>query len=178
MIELAARAGVAVSLDTALHPAMAAPDMVRALLPRLAVCVLGRREAQALTGRAAPPDAARALLEAGVEQVGLKLGAEGCLLADPSGRYRLPAYVVNVVDTTGAGDAFSAGLLFGRLRGLSPGATAALANALGALAASVPGAGLALPGLSDAQRLLTRALPGLGDEHRAWAAEALRALPD
>jgi ribokinase len=58
---------------------------------------------------------------------------------------------VNAVDSTGAGDSFTAGFLYGWARGMSLSASALLASALGALATMVYGAGSSLP---DKQALL------------------------
>jgi sugar/nucleoside kinase (ribokinase family) len=51
----------------------------------------------------------------------------------------VPGVPVNVVDTTGAGDAFAAGFLFGRLAGAEPADCARLANALAARIVGVEG---------------------------------------
>jgi sugar/nucleoside kinase (ribokinase family)/D-arabinose 5-phosphate isomerase GutQ len=60
-------------------------------------------------------------------------GEAGCALADASGARRVAALrVPAVLDTTGAGDAFLGGLLFGLARGLDLDAAASLGNACGA----------------------------------------------
>lgn len=57
----------------------------------------------------------------GVPEVALKQGDRGCLLASGSGRSQVPAMTVaQVVDTTGAGDAFNAAYLAARAKGLAP----------------------------------------------------------
>jgi ribokinase len=72
-------------------------------------------EARVLAGFA--PDAAaeaevvaHALLDKGVKQIVMTLGEHGALIVTPSSAIRIPAIPVNPVDTTGAGDAFNAGL--------------------------------------------------------------------
>ena len=175
-VELARRQGLALSLDTALLPALAVPEQIKALLPGLAICVLGLEEARALTGSQAPGECAQALLQAGVGQVGLKLGREGCLLAEAGGLWEIPAFPAQVVDTTGAGDAFSAGLIYARLHSLSPPAAGLLANALGGLAAHNLGAGLALPGKSEAMDFLQTSLPGADDEQEMRIIEVLEVI--
>lgn len=159
MIELAEQRGVPVSLDVGVLPASSMPDAIRRLLPRLSICVLGAEEARALTEIDGLSEAAAALAARGVQTVGLKLGAQGCLLADAAGVCRAPAFKVATVDTTGAGDAFSAGMVFSRLRNLPLMAAGILANALGGLATTVWGAGPALPGGAEAMRLLRNQLP-------------------
>ena len=78
-------------------------------------------EEAALLGGAEDPDrVAQGLLRHCPGGV-LKLGAEGALYASADGeRVRLPALPVRVVDTTGAGDALSAGFLADRLSGAPP----------------------------------------------------------
>jgi sugar/nucleoside kinase (ribokinase family) len=74
-------------------------------------------EAEALTALADPEAAARALAERFPEVV-VTLGAEGALWTDGGELLRVPAEPVGtVVDSTGAGDAFAAGLLSARLSG-------------------------------------------------------------
>ncbi len=68
----------------------------------------------------APPDVhAMALVELGVRDVVVTLGDQGVLWATKGHVERFPAYPVTVVDTTGAGDAFTAGLVTGLARGES-----------------------------------------------------------
>jgi sugar/nucleoside kinase (ribokinase family) len=85
-------------------------------------------------------DAARTLLDYGVNVVGLKMGAAGCLVVTRDGEiFQLPAFQVEAVDATGAGDAFVAGFMAGIWHGWSLEKTARFANAVGAL--SVTGVG-------------------------------------
>jgi sugar/nucleoside kinase (ribokinase family) len=84
-----------------------------------------RDEAAALTAMPDPKAAAKAL--AGhVREVVVKLGAQGALWTDGERQVRAPAVAMLAVDTTGAGDAFAAGLIAARLAGAEP------ADALGA----------------------------------------------
>jgi sugar/nucleoside kinase (ribokinase family) len=48
------------------------------------------------------------------------LGKEGCIVGTKSGQVHCPAFVVDAVDTTGAGDLFASGFLHGYLHGVSP----------------------------------------------------------
>jgi ribokinase len=153
-VELATAQNLPISLDTAYLPALDAPQALRWLLPYLDACILGLAEARALVGEGEPQAAAAALLAAGVHLAALKLGAQGCLLADSSSTHHIPAFPVQVVDTTGAGDAFTAGLIYGRRLGMSLPAVGTLANALGGLAATVHGAGTALPGKIEIMHFL------------------------
>ncbi len=176
-IELAQQNGIAISLDMGLPAALNATGDIRRLLPRLSICVLGVDEARALVDAGTPSEAASALIDRGVQVVGLKLGAAGCVIADASRIEPVPALDVAAVDTTGAGDAFGAGLIFGWLRGLSLPATGRLATALGSLATTAWGAGPALPGRTEVIDLLHGHLSTTGSNERAtWITEVLTAI--
>ncbi len=62
----------------------------------------------------------------------VKLGGKGCLIAENNRVVEVPAFKVKVVDTTGAGDAFNAGLIYGILKNLPLTKAAIIANAMGA----------------------------------------------
>jgi ribokinase len=97
-------------------------------------------EAHALTGRSDPEQAARALAERFGEVV-VTLGAGGALWTDGREVLRAPALPVETVeDSTGAGDAFAAGLLSARMAGLSTADALAAACELAARAVTQAGA--------------------------------------
>lgn len=82
-----------------------------------------------------------------VEAVCITRAEKGCLLVGREEVVDLPGIRVHVVDAVGAGDAFTAALIYGRLRGWPLSAQAAFANQVGALVASHPGA---MPELREA----------------------------
>ena len=99
---------------TVLTPAPAA-QVTDELLALCDICVPNKTEISALTSQAIHnlSDALRAaekLCERGVKRVALTMGSEGVLLLDESGSTHIPARNVQAVDTTGAGDAFTAAL--------------------------------------------------------------------
>ncbi|HID61216.1 MAG TPA: sugar kinase [Anaerolineae bacterium] len=153
-MEMAHRAGVAISLDTGLEAAARATEEVKALLPLVDLIFPNRAEAEHLTGSSEVKEAVKALSGYGIETVALKLGEQGCTVGSEGAIFSVPAFAVEVQDTTGAGDSFDAGFILGRLWDLDARQSAILANALGALAASAVGAGDALPGPGEAQALL------------------------
>ncbi len=107
-------------------------------------------EGQALTGLDDPVEVAHALLERGVKTVGLKMGVDGCLVMSAEGQLlRLPAFQVDVVDATGAGDAFAAGFIAGVWQGWQLEKTARFANAVGALCVTGLGASGGVRSLSE-----------------------------
>jgi len=136
-IERAVAAGMTVSVDPS-SAALVSPAFLelaegaRLLLPNAA-------EAVALTGESDPVLAARALAERFGEVV-VKLGAEGALWTDGVEQVRAPAVRVSAVDSTGAGDAFAAGLLAARVRGAAPAEALAAGCELAARAVVTEGA--------------------------------------
>jgi sugar/nucleoside kinase (ribokinase family) len=107
-------------------------------------------EAQALTEAEDPEDVGSALLERGVGAVALKMGASGCMVMTKDGEVvDQPAFEVEVVDATGAGDAFAAGFMAGIWLGWTLERTALFANAVGALCVTGLGAMGGLKNLQD-----------------------------
>jgi len=72
-------------------------------------------ELKHITGEADYRQGADFLLAEGVKIVAVKLGADGCYVTDGRERHLIEAFKVKAVDTTGAGDAFCAGFLYGLL---------------------------------------------------------------
>lgn len=139
VLELAHRAGLSASLDAGLEILIRQADLVRALLSQMDLFFPNLDEAELLAGTRDPEVAVAWLREQGVKFVALKLGGEGCLVSTAEGVFTVPPFAVEVCDTTGAGDAFDAGVICGHLRGLSWRAAALLGNALGALVVASEG---------------------------------------
>lgn len=98
-------------------------------------------EACLLTGTHTPEDAAAALKNAGAKSVVIKCGKRGCYVLENEEGYYAPAIEgVTCVDTTGAGDSFVAGFLYGVSEGWETKACAEFANHCGARAVSQVGA--------------------------------------
>ena len=106
------------------------------ILPHLDVYVPSLTEAVNQTGRSNPREIIETFRQCGAPGLlGVKLGADGAMLSPAAGRYVKVDPVQppgNVVDTTGAGDAFYAGLLSGLLRGMNIEDSGRLAAAAGA----------------------------------------------
>ena len=97
-------------------------------------------EAVSLSGCSNVEDMARFFRDRGAGHVGIKLGGDGCYVCDDDFKGKLPPFESEVIDTTGAGDNFMAGLIHGLLSGLSFADSAVYANAAGALAVTRIGA--------------------------------------
>uniref|UniRef100_A0A7J3XYG6 Carbohydrate kinase family protein n=1 Tax=Thermogladius calderae TaxID=1200300 RepID=A0A7J3XYG6_9CREN len=98
------------------------------------VVLANEQEYRNMTGLSDYKQAAQKVLEAGAEMAVVKRGEKGAYLKSKGFEEELPAYNVGeVVDTTGAGDAFAAGFIAGLLRGYSPRKALSYANAVAAL---------------------------------------------
>ena len=142
LLQQARAAGVVTFLDTVWDDTGRWMEVLEPCLPHVDYFVPSLAEAQALTGLDDPIAIASTLLDRGVGTVVLKMGTAGCLVV-PQARgdlLRVPAFRVPVVDATGAGDAFVAGLIGGVWLGWSLGRSACLANAVGALCVTGAGA--------------------------------------
>jgi sugar/nucleoside kinase (ribokinase family) len=118
-LDRAVEAGATRSLD----PASAAPLRANLpffldLLPRFDLLLANEDEAAVLSGQEDPHEALEALADQ-VASVVVKVGSRGVLARDPAGTVAVPALRHDVVDTTGAGDAFTAGFLPAWLAGMS-----------------------------------------------------------
>lgn len=140
-LEAADRGGTLVALSGS-DPSWV--DLIRdALVPmldRVDILFVNELEALALAGA---PDRAAALeaLAARCDTVVITLGAEGCLVATADGaRLEVPAEPATAVDTTGAGDSFAAGYLYGFVNDFSPERCARLGAAAAAEVVSHLGA--------------------------------------
>lgn len=118
-------------------------------------------EAAALSGLREPARIAAFFRARGAKHVGIKLGGDGCWLNCDSFVGSVPAFAARVVDTTGAGDNFMAGLIHGILRGWSFRDCALFANAAGALAVTRLGATSGLEYLAPIQEFLSTTADGV-----------------
>ena len=153
-LEAARQAGLTVTADLGLEAVMRVTDRVKAILPQVDILFPNQAEAEYLTGHRDIEGAIESLLDYGVGTVALKLGKRGCAIGSGEGMFLVPGFAIPTVDTTGAGDSFDAGLILGRLEGWGWRESALLADALGALTASVEGAGTSLAKRGEVRALL------------------------
>ncbi len=107
-----------------------------------------------LYGMTEMEEAARHLRDMGVGTVVVKHGGEGCYVSTDEESFTMPGYRIDVVDSTGAGDAFDGAWVKGVLEGWDLRRTASFANAVGALTATGLGAVAPIPRYMDALRLI------------------------
>jgi sugar/nucleoside kinase (ribokinase family) len=140
ILAFARERGVVTSADI-LAPGEQAGDILDWIAPAFAhldYLLPNDEQVLGLTGEASLQAGCRALLERGVGCVAVTQGGDGALVVDETGSEQVPAFPIEVVDTTGCGDAFSAGFL----RGLSLGRARGEAARLGCAVASLVAGGL------------------------------------
>lgn len=175
LLREAAKRGVRVALDVGVAPSRQIPEVILEVLPKLDVLFISLGEAMALTGKSGNEEVLAALGKCGARELVVKLGAGGCLIGETNAWCSVPPFPVSVKDTTGAGDAFAAAYLCARLRGWPAVDAALLANAAGAAAASVVGAGENMPGPETVVRLMIGAvLKGEMEQARQRVVRALQ----
>lgn len=133
-LQAARNSGAALSCDL-IAPGPGAAEELAAVLPFIDTFMPSLTEALQLTGAASPEAASTALLAMGAQRCIVKLGAAGVLLADAEGTRTMPAFKVDVVDTTSCGDAFCAGFVAGQLQGWDVGQSARCGAATAAFVA-------------------------------------------
>lgn len=124
------------------------------IIKKLFVLMPNAKELELLTGTANYRKGAEALLEKGVKIIAVKLGSRGCYVTDGKESHLIEAFKVKVVDTTGAGDAFCAGFLYGLISGKSLYDCGRLGNFVGSRCIGKMGARTGLPRLEDLKLLL------------------------
>jgi sugar/nucleoside kinase (ribokinase family) len=132
--------GLVTALDTVWDPTGGLAAKVRPCLPHLDYFLPSHPEAEAISGLSDPPEIAAWLRAQGVGVVAIKLGRDGCYLADADGSRHVPGFEVEQADATGAGDAWCAGFLRGLLEGMPSLEAARLGNAVGACCVQAAGA--------------------------------------
>lgn len=142
--------GLTTSLDTNYDPTERWDGGLRQVLPLVDVFLPNEAELCAIGG-SPDPDAALAALAQQVPIVAAKLGSQGGVARRGSTIAHAPALPVAVVDTTGAGDTFDAGFIYGFLHGWELAATLRLACACGSLSTRAAGGTAAQPTLAEAQ---------------------------
>lgn len=134
-------------------------DGLEGMWPLTTIATPNEMEAWDITGievtdLASAAAAAAWLGEHGVATGMVTLGAEGCVIADEDGARLVRGYEIEVVDTTGAGDAFAGALGVRIAEGAPMDEAAAFANAAGAISASKFGAQPSLPYRDEVEELM------------------------
>jgi len=132
LTRLAYENGVTCCLDTHWDSSGRWMELIRDAMPYLHWFMPSETEAFHLSGEKEPGAMARRFQSLGAQNVIIKLGERGCfIMQEGEEGFFSPAYRVQAVDASGAGDAFCAGFIAGLARGWSAKDSARLANAVG-----------------------------------------------
>jgi 5-dehydro-2-deoxygluconokinase len=134
--------------------AAAASADISPVLDHVNVALGNRTECEVAVGSGDPPEAARRLLDRGVELAVVKMGGEGVMVATSQGTTIVPPYFVKVVSGLGAGDAFGGMLVHGLLSGWDPVRIVEYCNVAGAIVASRLLCSDAMPTLAEVEEAL------------------------
>jgi len=139
---------IKVSFDPGALYARKSLTSLKPIIKRSFVMLPNENEIRLLTGKDYET-ASKTLIKEGVSVVAVKLGEKGCYVTDGKERHLVEAYEKKLVDTTGAGDAFCAGFLYGLIKGRDLYECGKLGNFVAARCISKIGARTGLPRLSD-----------------------------
>lgn len=158
-MEIAREAGVQVVFDLDVTPSdilrtrMGTEKDLERALSLANVFIPGKAAAAELLGDQDITGKSRELLKYGAEIVAVTMGAQGCIVLNDNEFHEVPGFKVDVVDTTGAGDAFHGGFVYGMLQRLPLHEIGRFANACGAYCCTGIGA-RAVGGHSEISGLL------------------------
>ena len=144
--------GCTVSMDTNWDPTERWAGGLSESLALVDLFLPNEQEALAIARKSTVSEALNTLAEI-VSTVVVKLGSEGAIYQHQDRRLRQDGFSIDVVDTTGAGDSFDAGFVYGALQGWPPAESLALACACGALSTRAAGGTAAQATLAEAQTL-------------------------
>jgi len=145
-ISVAKKAGVKVSLDAGnVYPG------IEKLVEATDILITSANFPVDFLDEADPTKAGREFLEMGAELVVITQGEQGCLVFSDGDTFRQPAFIVDAVDTTGAGDAFHGAFLYGMLQKWSVWRTAEFSCAVAAINCTGLGGRSGLPVLQEVE---------------------------
>jgi sugar/nucleoside kinase (ribokinase family) len=127
--------GASTSVDLIAPGGMGTFDLIGPALAYTDYLLPNEDQVLGFTGAADLADGCRRLLDAGAGLLAVTCGADGAMVVSDEGTQQVPAFAVEVVDTTGCGDAFSAGFIYATRIGRPPRDAAVLGNAVAALVA-------------------------------------------
>ena len=119
------------------------------IIKKTFVLMPNTKELEMLTGSADSRKGAEVLLREGAKIIAVKLGSNGCYVTNGKESHVIKAFRVKVMDTTGAGDAFCAGFLYGLMLGKSLYECGKIGNFVASRCVTRMGARAGLPRLVD-----------------------------
>lgn len=168
-VRLAKKSGAIISYDPNYRAPLwsgvkEAEEQMRSVLGQVDIIKISDEETALLTGKEDVRDAVQVLLDKGIPCVVVTLGKQGALVAVQGDSAVVPGFETDVVDTTGAGDAYWGGFLYKLIQsGKRPGKLtlndavefASFANAVAALCIGKRGGIPAMPLLNEVEALLS-----------------------
>ena len=151
-----------VSFDLGWDPTGEWNPQIKELFPYIDVLFMNETEAIHYGRTKTAQEAAREFAKE-CDRVVIKLGSSGSLAIENGKEVFLPAYRVKAMDTTGAGDSFNAGFVYGFLTGKSLEECLACGNACGALNVTAYGGNTGFP---DEKRLIEFMEEQKGEENK------------
>ena len=127
-------------------------NAIKPIIQRSYAVLPNETEVKLLTGKDYK-EGAETFMELGAELVAVKLGKRGCYVTDGKEHHQIEAYNVEAVDTTGAGDAFCAGFIYGLAKRKDLYECGRLGNFVASRCVSAMGARTGLPRLADLKNL-------------------------
>ncbi len=159
-LEYVKKGGGKVSFDPNFRPELLGKERARELFQPIVrestVIFPTQEELRVLSDEEDIDRACAKVLAQGPEIIALKQGKEGSTIYTRQGKWAIPAFPVEEVDPTGAGDCYCAGFLAGLAQGLPLPEVGKLANAVGALAVTKKGPMEGAPRLKEVQEFMGR----------------------
>lgn len=160
VLQFAREHGLITTMDVLSQGDAAAWDRLRPALPYVQYFMPNSDQLAGLTGTKDLTEAARMVLALGPEAVLVSRAADGAALITAGQRVDVPAFPVQVVDTTGCGDAVTAGFIIGLLRGWPVEDASWLAMAAASLVAGGLGSDAGIVDYAGTVEVLRRHAPG------------------
>jgi sulfofructose kinase len=129
-------------------------DRTEELVSTVTIPIFAEHVPPALTGESDPERGLRKLRRTHAGMLCVTLGPHGAMLLDGDRAYHEPAFPIDPVDTTGAGDVFRGAFIVALLRGDAPADIIRFANAAAAVSCTRPGAIDGVPTLADAEKMM------------------------
>jgi ribokinase len=126
---------------------------LRPIVKKTSVMMPNAGEIALLTGKSDYKAGARMLINEGIEVLAVKLGNKGCYVTNGDEDHMVEPFKVKVVDTTGAGDAFDAGFIYGLLSAKDINEAGKIGNFVASRSITAMGARTGLPTLDDLKKL-------------------------
>jgi sugar/nucleoside kinase (ribokinase family) len=157
VLDAARSGGTLVTMDLLRPGAPEVLGRLAPLLPHVDYFLPNSGQLLAITAAADTDGAIKTVLGPGARAVAVTMGEDGSRIVAGGTDARIPALPVPVVDTTGCGDAYSAGFIIGLCHGWAPEAAGWLGTAAAGLVAQGLGSDATLTGLDQAAELLATA---------------------